>query len=423
MGIDSPMEEIIDRKRNKEAKARKKYSVLYVDDEETNLRVFKSNFRRFFNVLTAVSPLEAIDILKENEIQVIITDQRMPEMTGTEFLEKILPDYPEVIKIILTGFTDIEAIKDGINRCGIYKYITKPWNFDEMKAVLDRALETYQEAIDSQEHVSDLEETNVELERRVAERTQELNEINERLINSIRYAGQLQLSMLPSERYLERIFDDHFIIYKTRYFFSEEFIWTTSLNFRTEDYTAVCTLEFDGKGIVGSLKTLIADSILTELIQDRKIYHPADIIKYLKEELDAAGSNELQCDLKVGVSIIDNNQGTLQFSGLNQDMIVFEEGGIEVIEGEPEKNIDSLNATKIDINGDKTVYMFTNGFFNQANTDGVKFSREKFEELLKSVQNKSMEEQCTFLEDTIEDWVGEGGFSDDITIIGFRMDF
>lgn len=417
------MEEIIHRISDVDRKAKKKYSVLYVDDEETNLRVFKSNFRRFFNVHTAVSPLDAIDMLKENEIQVIITDQRMPEMTGTEFLEKILPDYPNVIKIILTGFTDIEAIKDGINRCGIYKYITKPWNFDEMKAVLDRALETYQETIDSQEHVHDLEETNVELERRVAERTQELNEINERLINSIRYAGQLQLSMLPSERYLERIFDEHFIIYKTKYFFSEEFIWTTSLNFRTEDYTAICTLEFDGKGIVGSLKTLIADSILTELIQDRKIYHPADIIKYLKEEIDAAGSNELQCDLKVGVSMIDNNTGTLQFSGLNQDMIVFENGKIMVIEGEPEKNLDTLHATKFEVNGNTTMYMFTNGFFNQMNMDGVKFSREKFEELLKSVQGKSLDDQCKFLTETIEDWVGQGGLSDDISVIGFRLDF
>ena len=136
------MEEIIDRRTRKEDKLRKKYSVLYVDDEETNLRVFKSNFRRFFNVYTAVSPLDAIDMLKEQEIQVIITDQRMPEMTGTEFLEKILPDYPNVIKIILTGFTDIEAIKDGINRCGIYKYITKPWKVEELKSILENALHT-----------------------------------------------------------------------------------------------------------------------------------------------------------------------------------------------------------------------------------------------------------------------------------------
>ena len=415
------MEETIDRIAGVENEKTKKYSILYVDDEETNLRVFKSNFRRFFKIYTAVTPFEAIEILKDNDVQVIITDQRMPDMTGTEFLEKILPDFPDVVKIILTGFTDIEAIKDGINRCGIFKYITKPWNFDEMKAVLDRAMETYQSALDSEEHIKDLEFTNQELERRVAERTKELNDINERLISSIKYAGQLQQSMLPSERFLERLFSDHFILFKTRYFFSEEFIWTTSLNFRTEDYTALAVLEFDGKGIVGSLKTLIADSILNELVQDRKIFHSGDIIKYLKEELDAAGSRELYCDLKASVAVIDNNEQTIQFSGLEQDMIIMHDGIMTVLEGESQDNLDLLSAKRYDLIPEATYYLFSNGFFNQNNQDGVKFSREKFEEMLKSIQGKSLADQQAFLNQTIEDWIGDEGMNDDISIVAFRL--
>lgn len=406
----------IDRNKNK------KYSLLYVDDEATNLRVFKSNFRKFYKVFTCTSPFEAIEVLKEEDIQVIVTDQRMPEMTGTEFLEKILPDYPDVIKIILTGFTDIEAIKDGINRCGIYKYITKPWNFDEMKGVLDRAMESYQKSVDSEEHVKELEVTNVELENRVKERTAELNSINKRLIDSIRYAGLLQQSMLPNERYLSRIFAEHFVLYRTKYLFSEEFVWTTSLNFRSEDYTVVAVIEFDGKGIVGSLKTLIADSILNDLIQDRKIFHSGDIIKELNQELDAAGSKELQCDLKVSVALFDNNAQTLQFSGVNQDMIIFDGNDMVVLEGESEENIDDLMADRIEIHPDSTYYMFSNGYFNQVNQDGVKFSQEKFEELLKSVQNKSLSEQYKFLTQTVDDWIGEeGSLSDDVSIIGFKL--
>lgn len=415
------MEETIDRITSENQRKIKKYAILYVDDEETNLRVFKSNFRRFFKIYTAVTPFEAIEILKENEIQVIITDQRMPEMTGTEFLEKILPDFPDVIKIILTGFTDIEAIKDGINRCGIYKYITKPWNFDEMKAVLDRAMESYQSALDSEEHIKDLEYSNQELEKRVAERTKELNDINDRLISSIKYAGELQHSMLPSERFLERLFSEHFLLFKTRYFFSEEFIWTTSLNFRTEDYTALAVLEFDGKGIVGSLKTLIADSILNELVQDRKIFHSGDIIRYLKEELDAAGSKELYCDLKASVVVIDNNEQTIQFSGLEQDLIVMQEGQMKVLEGDEQQNIDLLSANRYDLEQGATYYLFSNGYFNQNNSDGVKFSREKFEELIKSVQDRSLADQKKFLNQTIEDWIGEEGMNDDISLVAFRI--
>lgn len=403
------------------SKKDKKYSLLYVDDESTNLRVFKSNFRKFFKVFTTTDPFEAIDILKENEIQVVVTDQRMPEMTGTEFLEKILPDYPDIIKIILTGFTDIEAIKDGINRCGIHKYITKPWNFDEMKGVLDRAMETYQQSIDSEEHIKELEVSNVELERRVKERTEELNSINKRLIDSIRYAGLLQQSMLPNERYLSRIFKDHFVMYRTKYLFSEEFIWTTSLNFRSEDYTVVALIEFDGKGIVGALKTLIADSILNDLIQDRKIFHSGDIIKELTQELDAAGSKELQCDLRVSVALFDNNAKTLQFSGVNQDMIIFNGKEMIVLEGEGEENVDDLMADKIEIQEDATYYMFSNGYFNQVNQDGVKFAQEKFEEMLKSIQNKTLADQYKFLNLTIDDWIGDSGLNDDISIIGFKL--
>lgn len=415
------MEEVQDTANVAEAKKEKKYSLLYVDDETTNLRVFKSNFRKFFNVYTTANPLEAIEILKDQEIQVIVTDQRMPEMTGTELLERILPDYPDMIKIILTGFTDIEAIKDGINRCGIYKYITKPWNFEEMKAVLDRAMESYQKSLDSEDHMKGLEVSNQELEMKVKERTEELNNINKRLIDSIRYAGLLQQSMLPNERYLNRIFSDHFVMYRSKYLFSEEFIWTTSLNFRSEDYTVVAVIEFDGKGIVGSLKTLIADSILNDLIQDRKIFHSGDIIKELTQELDAAGSKELQCDMKVSVALFDNNAQTLQFSGINQDMIIFDGEEMVVLEGESSENVNDLMADRIAIQPNSTYYMFSNGYYNQENQDGVKFSQEKFEEMLRSFQDKPLSDQYKFLCQTIDDWNGGSGLNDDISIVGFKL--
>ncbi|MEO9485505.1 MAG: response regulator [Ekhidna sp.] len=415
------MEEIHDQQQIDNPVKKKKFSLLYVDDEATNLRVFKANFRKFFNVHTSTNPIEAIDILNQEDIQVIVTDQRMPEMTGTQFLEKILPDHPDVIKIILTGFTDIEAIKDGINRCGIFKYITKPWNFDEMKGVLERAIDTYQQAAESEEHIKELEDSNVELENRVQARTQELNKINKRLIDSIRYAGLLQQSMLPNDRYLSRQFKDHFVIFETKYLFSEEFVWTTRLNFRSEDYTVVALIEFDGKGIVGSLKTLIADSVLNYLTHDRKIFHSGEIINELKYELDAAGSDELQCDLKVSVAVFDHNAETLQFSGINQDMIVFNGAKSTFLKGDEGDHFEDAIADKISIEPDASYYMYSNGYYNQMNEDGAQFSYEKFEEMLKSIQGKSMNEQRQFLMNTLQTWKSGSSLNDDISIIGFKL--
>src|SRR4051812_32822571 len=92
-----------------------KYHVLYVDDEEHNLISFKAAFRQFYHIHTAISAREGIKILREHPIHVIVTDQRMPEMTGVQFLEAIIPEYPDAIRMVLTGFSDVEAIIKAIN--------------------------------------------------------------------------------------------------------------------------------------------------------------------------------------------------------------------------------------------------------------------------------------------------------------------
>jgi DNA-binding NtrC family response regulator len=117
--------------------------VLYVDDEVNNLNSFKAAFRHHFDVFTAISAREGRKILDTNEIGVIITDHRMPVMTGIEFLESIIQVYPDTIRILLTGFADINAVMDAINRGHVYKYLVKPWQNDELKMYITNAMEIY----------------------------------------------------------------------------------------------------------------------------------------------------------------------------------------------------------------------------------------------------------------------------------------
>lgn len=122
-----------------------KPKILIVDDEPDNLDLLYRTFRRDFNILRAESGISALEILAiEGEVAVIISDQRMPEMKGTEFLSKTVPQFPNTMRIILTGFTDVEDLVEAINSGQVYKYITKPWNPDELKAVVQRAAETYE---------------------------------------------------------------------------------------------------------------------------------------------------------------------------------------------------------------------------------------------------------------------------------------
>lgn len=118
-------------------------NILYVDDEVHNLNAFKASFRRTFNVFTAESAKDAMVILESQPMHIIVSDQRMPVTTGVEFLQSIIPLYPDPIRILLTGYADISAVIDAINKGQVYLYITKPWQEEELRQNLERAFEIF----------------------------------------------------------------------------------------------------------------------------------------------------------------------------------------------------------------------------------------------------------------------------------------
>lgn len=122
----------------------KKLKLMVVDDEPDNLDLLYRTFRREFRVFKADGAVSALKALEtEGEMAIIISDQRMPVMNGTEFLSKTVERYPETIRILLTGYTDVEDLVDAINSGKVFKYITKPWKPEELKSVVDQAKDTY----------------------------------------------------------------------------------------------------------------------------------------------------------------------------------------------------------------------------------------------------------------------------------------
>ncbi len=120
------------------------YKLLLVDDETANLRLLERLFSRDYDCLTASSGADAIRILEQHDVAIVITDQRMPEMTGIELLKRTAALRPHMVRILLTGYTDVEALVEAIN-CGlVYMYFTKPWNNDDLKLKVSRAREHYE---------------------------------------------------------------------------------------------------------------------------------------------------------------------------------------------------------------------------------------------------------------------------------------
>jgi len=122
-----------------------KIRVLYIDDEKNNLISFKANFRIDFDVFTAESASEGLEILAKQKMHIIITDQRMPVMTGVEFLENVMRDYPEPVRILLTGYTDLETVIEAVNKGKIYQYVRKPYDGEELRKLIHEAFEHYQQ--------------------------------------------------------------------------------------------------------------------------------------------------------------------------------------------------------------------------------------------------------------------------------------
>ena len=122
-----------------------RYAILFVDDEANTRKYFRRLFGEKFRILEAEDGIEALAVFRQhaNEIGIIVTDQRMPNETGVGFLSKIADDYPDIIKILSTAYSDIDAAIGSVNQGGIFRYMTKPWDIPQLEVTLRRAMEFF----------------------------------------------------------------------------------------------------------------------------------------------------------------------------------------------------------------------------------------------------------------------------------------
>ncbi len=139
--------------------------VLYIDDELQNLTVFKASFRHEFEVILANSASEGLRQLEQHDVHIIVADQKMPGITGVQFFESILENYPDTVRILLTGYTDVEDLVDAVNKGQIFRYLRKPWEEDDLRAAIQSAFQVYSVRKQLREKNAELIKKNEELNR------------------------------------------------------------------------------------------------------------------------------------------------------------------------------------------------------------------------------------------------------------------
>ncbi|MFL5241693.1 MAG: ATP-binding protein [Gemmataceae bacterium] len=159
----------------------RRHTILVVDDEPDVVQSIQDLLRLNYKVLGATRATEAIKIMESVEVQVVMSDQRMPEMTGVEFLRRVRDHHPDALRLLITGYADIKAVIDAINQGSVYRYITKPWDPDELQTIIHQATEQFDLLAERKKLLAELKSKNQELEEANTE-LQQANQLKEAFI-------------------------------------------------------------------------------------------------------------------------------------------------------------------------------------------------------------------------------------------------
>jgi sigma-B regulation protein RsbU (phosphoserine phosphatase) len=421
-----------------------KLNILYVDDEENNLISFKAAFRRHYNVFVANSAKEGLETLRNNHIQVVVTDQKMPETTGVEFLEKIVPEYPDTIRMILTGYSDIEAIIQAINTGRIYRYITKPWDEKELKMTFDGAFKLYGVEESNRRLLKQLQDKIIEQDQIIEERTgeirqksiflelqnQEIGHKNKDITDSIHYAKRIQEAILPPEKIVAQKLPASFILYKPKDIVSGDFYWVEEKNGKIYVAAVDCT----GHGVPGAFMSIVCNNLLNQALHEHNKKTPAEILDevniLISEVLRQTFEDSAVRDgMDISLCCIDFSSNTIEYAGAINPVYLIKKGQLSELPGNRYsigtfvgEEIKPFTNHQVSFEKNDLLILFTDGFADQfGGPAGKKFKFKQLQDLLTANCSLDCHVLKQLLEKQFELWKGGLEQVDDVCIIGVRL--
>ncbi len=415
---------------------RKPY-IICIDDEKIVLNSLIGQLKNYFGdqvIVEAVeSGEEALEVISEymdefqQEPHLIISDQIMPQMKGDEVLSIINEEHPRAKKILLTGQADKEDLIKIINSTSLYRYIEKPWDNVDLNITVKEALRAYDGEIMVENQQKELVTLNQDLERKVLERTRQLEEKNDEILSGIRYAKKIQDGILPDFQIIEDSFPDSFLLHRPLDLLSGDFFWCAEVDGNYIIAVTDCT----GHGVPGALMSIIGNDLLNDVVMINRETDPGTILNKLDEGVNRVLKQEntgLRDGMDMALCCIDRKNNKLHFSGAVNTLYYIKEGKlVELVAnrwsiGDTRISNNNFETTSLSLDQIEHIYMSSDGYFDQFGGEyDRKFSSKQFKELIEQIQGKSMSEQSQLLNTSIDAWKQDRSQVDDIMVVGISL--
>jgi len=373
-------------------------TILVVDDEIANLQKLHRTFVNRYPVLSATSGREALDLVQKNEgIAVIVADQRMPDMTGVDFLRRTLDLLPHAIRIILTGFTDVDVLMEAINTCKVYRYMVKPWDPPDLLMTVERGMESYRLTREN-------ELFRKELIRR------------ERLAHELEIAREIQRYILPP-RYPALEGYEMGVEYHTAREVGGD-LYDLESNAGT---LQVVIGDVSGKSLPAALYGAVFSGQLRTLLP--RMPSPAEALKILNDSLIARYQSANYIAVAYCQIDIENGMGVLANGGMPYPFLIHD-GIMRRLEipGVPLGLLEgiSYDELKFQLSTGDTLILISDGATDALNKQDVFYDEDRLTESIRRHFTKKIPEFLKGVHAELRQFIGDAELNDDITIIALR---
>jgi phosphoserine phosphatase RsbU/P len=405
------------------------YSILCIDGEVQNLAVFDAAFSQDYHISKASTGKAGLEILEQRTVQLVITSRDLTDMTGLEFLEKIFPLYPDCMRMIMTGAGDMDDIIRAIDRGIIFSYVAMPWQTEALKISIDNALEVYNLKRQNSNLSSSLNEIKQTLQRKVMERTGEIEQQRLNITDSILYARRIQRALMLTSEELDKLMPSHFVFNKPKDIVSGDFYLVS----RKNDRLIIAVVDCTGHGVPGAFMSILGISLLNELVNTMDSPQASDILNELRNRTIRALSQTGKTDearegMEMGLCVIDPVNRKIQYSGAFRPLYHMSGGELSEIRGDRmpigiyhEVELPFTNR-EIHYREDDSIYLFTDGYVDQiGGLDRKTFKSVRLKKLIREIWQKPMKEQEAILREEHEIWRAGQEQIDDIMVLGVKL--